>query len=36
MSLASICDVIILIGALVLAITRIVDFFKNTGKGVKK
>lgn len=36
MNLASICDVIILIGAVILATTRIIDFFKNTGKGVKK
>lgn len=36
MMLSTIVDIIILIGALVLAIERIASFFKKTGKGIKQ
>jgi hypothetical protein len=35
LTLAAICDVVILIGAVLVAITTIYKFFSNAGKGVR-
>jgi hypothetical protein len=36
MGLGAICDIIILVAAVLVAITNIYKFFSNSGKGIKK